>query len=250
MTHLSEAILHDTTGIILTIQDPLIATWLHDHVDFFVIDAAARPFAPGVIQSLITAAKDKPVFVRAEDNAPATLQHYQQLGADGLILTHIHYAAEAEKAIAACLYPPEGVRPYRLLVETNDISLQAINDQLTLIIEVAHPQTIAQIEEIAEVTGVNGLLLAPQRLAVAMEKNGDATHVAVQQAMQAVVLAARSYDLPCGLEAGEGALPDFTPHFRLPHSDAQLLINGLQKTNGFVKAAFQEDEEIYLTAIR
>jgi len=246
MTHLSEAILYDTKGIVLTLSDPAIATYLHEHAEFFVIDAAARRFSPEIIQALVLAAKDKPVLVRAENTFASTLQGYLNAGADGLILTNIHHAAEAEKAIHACLYPPEGVRPLRPIFAHEQLSLEAVNDQITLIVEVAHPQTIASIEEIAEVTGINGLLLAPQRLAVAMEKGSDPSHVNVQQALQSVVLAARNYDLPWGME-GEAA-KDFMPNFKLPVSDAQLLRDGLAAHPVF--ASQEENEEVFLTAIR
>lgn len=246
MTHLSEAILHDTTGIVLTLSDAMVATCLHDYADFFVIDAAARLFSADALQGMIAAAKDKPVFVRVENTSPSTLQYYLNIGADGLILTNIHYAAEAEKAIAACLYPPEGIRPYRPLLMHEDISLQAMNDQITLIVEVAHAQTITQIEEIAEVTGINGLVLSPQRLAVAMEK--DLSDVTVQQAMQSVALAARSYDLPFGLE-GEAEAEGFNADFRLPYSDAGLLMTGLRRLAPGLTGDSEEDN-LHLVASR
>lgn len=248
MTHLSEAILYDTRGIALTLSDAAVASWLHDYADFFVIDAAARHFAPETVQAIVLAAKDKPVFVRAENTFAHTLQNYLNMGVDGLILTNIHHAAEAERAIHASLYPPEGVRPYRPLFAPRDVSLEAVNDQVTLIVEIAHPQAVAQVEEIAEVTGINGLLLAPQRLAVAMEKGMDAGHVLVRQAMQSVVLAARNYDLPFGIE-GEG-FDEFNPNFALPLSDLQLMAAGLKQRLDLTPQDDEDSDGLHLIASR
>lgn len=229
MSHLSEAILHDTKGIVLTLQDASIASMLREYADFFVIDAAARPFSNQVIQEIVYAAQDTPVLVRTADNLPSTLQAYLNCGVDGLILTGINHAIEAEKAIAACLYPPEGIRQYRASVATQQFSLQALNDQITFIVEITTPQAITQIDEICEVTGINGILVSPTRMAVSMERNFDTDSDDVQAGLRQLHTASRGYELPFGLE-GEGF--DCTADFSLNWCDAELLMQGLERVAG------------------
>lgn len=224
MSHLSESILHNTNGLTLTIQDSAVVTMLRTSVDFFVIDAAACPMSSDTLRPMIAAAGDTPVLVRVENTLPSTVQNYLNLGVDGLILTGIQYAAEAEKAIAACLYPPEGVRPYRGHASDGDISLQALNDQITLIVEIATPQCVAQIEEICEVTGINGVLVSPTRLAVAMEQGLDTTQDEAQARLRHVFSVAQSYELPFGLE-GEGF--DCMAGFTVKGSDRDALAYGV-----------------------
>lgn len=225
MSHLSEAILHDTTGITLTLHDASIAAMLRDYADFFVIDAASRPFSAQMIQSIIHAARDVPVLVRTENCLPSTLQGYLNLGVDGLILTDINHAAEAEKAIAACLYPPEGVRHYRVATPADKVSLQALNDQITLIVEITSQQAITQISEICEVTGINGVLVSPSRIAVALERHFDVDDDHVQASLRQVHVAAHGYELPFGLE-GDGF--DCTAGFTMNLRDVDLLAYGLE----------------------
>lgn len=245
MTHLSEAILHDTKAVILTLHDTFVCTALQDYADFFVYDAAARPVSVEVLKALIAASGDKPFLVRTENSQPAVLQHYLNLGADGLIFTDILHAAEAEKAIAACLYPPEGTRPFRALSLQQNLSLEVLNDQLTLIVEISHPQSVAQIEEIAEVTGVNGVLVCPQRLAVAMDRKFDVDHPQVQQAIQHVMRAAQSYELPFGIE---GASDMYAANFVLPCRDIDFIAAGIAANPEFTLQA--EEKEVALFAMR
>lgn len=243
MTHLSEAILRDTKGINLVLHDPLVVQNIRAVVDFFLLDCATRPCDTQVVSNLLYAAGDTNFIVRPANTHPAVLQGLLNLGVDGLVLPDIHYAAELEKIIAACLYPPEGIRPYRPVISQDKIMLDAINDQITFVVEVNHPQTIAQLEEIAEVTGINGLLVCPQRLSVAMEKGGDVHHASVQQALQTIARIAATYELPWGIE-GEEAF-DLQPDFTLPTRDIDLLINGLsrKKIGSDSSLAFQDEEE-------
>lgn len=224
MSHLSEAILRDTNGVILTLQDAMVASLLRDYADFFVIDAASRPFPSNVIQEIVFAARDTPVLVRVENNLPSTLQNYLNLGVDGLILTDVHYASEVEKAIASCLYPPEGIRHYRGASNVQPVSLQALNDQVTLIVEICSPQAVTQIEEICEVTGINGVLVSPERIAVAMEAGFETAQENVQACLRQVYTSSRGYELPFGLE-GEGF--DCEPDFGLALRDVDLLTRNL-----------------------
>lgn len=231
MSHLSEAILHNTNGAVLSLHDASIAALLRDHVDFFVIDAAARPFEAEMVQQIVHAARDVPVLLRVANSTAATLQDFLNCGVDGLILTDIMHAADAEKAIASCLYPPEGIRHYRAALTAQQPSLQALNDQITLIVEIASPLAVTQIDEICEVTGINGILVSPTRLAIAMEEGFSCDSDTVQAALRQLHVAAKGYELPFGLEgAGFDADADFTLHMR----DADLLLQGLERVSGLV----------------
>lgn len=251
MTHLSEAILHNTTGAILTLHDSFVCRLIKEHADFLVYDAAARPVSVDVLKNLIAAAGDTPFLVRVEDTQAATVQRYLNLGVDGLIFPDIRFAVEAEKVIAACLYPPEGARPARAFDLDENVSLQTLNDQITLIVEIAHPQAVAQIDEIAEVVGVDGILIAPTRLAVAMEKSGDQAELLndtdVLNAIHSVIRSARSFEVPVGIEQTTRQI-DHAPiwedtQFTLPIHDATLLRSIIDRV--VVQPSAQDEEEVF-----
>lgn len=241
MTHLSEAILRDTKGMNLIFHDPIIVQNIRAHLDFLLLDCATRPCDTNVIATLLAASGDTNFLVRPATTEKSVLQGLLNIGVDGLVLPDIHYAAELEKVIASCLYPPEGIRPYRPVVAHEKIILDALNDQITFVVDVAHPQTVAQLEEIAEVTGINGLLVSPQRLSVAMEKGGDVNHPTVQQALKTIARIAATYELPFGIEGPETF--DLNPDFTIPTRDIDLLLNGLQRKENGYNAANQDDED-------
>ncbi len=242
---ISEAILHNTQGLSLVLHDPLLVQTVRDQVDFVMLDCAARPCDTQTLTLLQNAVGETTFFVRPADTSKGNLQGLLNLGVDGLVLTDVHYASELEKIIAACLYPPEGIRPYRPIVPQQKIMLEAINDQITFIIEVAHPQTVAQLEEIAEVTGVNGFLVCPERLAVALEKGGDINHPAVIHAMQMIARVASSYDIPWGIEgfSTENNPYNLQPNFTIPGCDLDLFATGKAEVFGEKKEAFPDTNE-------
>lgn len=255
MTRLSEAILNNTRGVVLTLHDAEIVTVLRKHVDFFVLDCAARKASIETVEKLLHAAGETPFLVRVENTVAATLQSYLNAGVDGLILPDIHFATEAEKILAHCLYPPEGIRTYRASASTRfglspNLSLAALNDQLTLVVEVAHPQTVAQLEEIVEVTGVDGFLVNPERLAVAMEKNFDSINADVKQALYRVQSVASAFECPFGWE-GE-AMDDIVPNFLLAASDVYLLSAGAKAFYASTEIAEDGEFDIggHLRAVR
>jgi 2-keto-3-deoxy-L-rhamnonate aldolase RhmA len=250
MTHLSEAILRDTNGMNLVLHDPLIVQNLRSRFDFFILDCAARPCDFATIASLLTASGDTPFLVRPANIDKSTLQGLLNLGVDGLVLPDIYHAAELEKAIAACLYPPEGMRPYRSLLTEDKVALEAVNDQITFVVEVSHPQTVSQLEEIAEVTGINGLLVNPQRLSVAMEKGGNTDDPAVRQTLKTIARVAASYELPYGIE-GENVF-DLQSDFVVPSRDIDLLMGNVKNNSSL---SIEEDDEddfgpVFLAASR
>lgn len=237
MKALSDAILHNTRGVRITLSDPEVCKILMPYVDFFVLDPVASAMPPEMLQMMLMVANDKPVLVRAEDSAPQTLQKYLNWGVDGLILPGIHHAADAEKALAACLYPPEGTRAYRPsnrpLHKNEEVPLGVLNDQVTLIVEVAHPDTVAQIEEIAEVTGLDGLLIAPKALSVAMEMEGALDDPQLARALASVLKTAKSLETPCGLEdvVSDSLRADFhvlTSDVALLHKAARQVLGELE----------------------
>lgn len=227
MTRLSEAWLSGARGASLSLNDPTLITLVKDHVDFCVLDATVATFTPNYLQTCIALSGDMPLLLRVDAAQRSQLSHALDAGIDGIIFCGIHSVVEAERMIAACLYPPEGVRAYRNTHAQPNVSLEILNDQLTLLLEISTPQAVSQISEIVDITGVDGVLLAPIRLSVAMEKPFQIEHPSVQQALRTVQQAAESLGMPWGLE-GEW-LESPQPWFHILASDTELVHAGLRQ---------------------
>ena len=57
--------------------------------------------------------RDLPALVRVPGNDPVYIKRVLDMGATGIIAPHIHNAEEARQAVAACKYPPMGIRGHR-----------------------------------------------------------------------------------------------------------------------------------------
>jgi 4-hydroxy-2-oxoheptanedioate aldolase len=245
MKAISDTVLTNTKGVRVTLSDPEVCSILSPYVDFFVLDPVASALSPDVLQMMLLVAGDRDVFVRAENADAATLQKYLNWGVDGLIIPNLHHAADVERALAACLYPPEGLRPYRPLHKSDDVSLGVLNDQVTLIAEVAHPDTVAQIESIAEVTGLDGLLISPKALSVAMELEGVLDHPKLMAAMAEVLRVAESMEVKCGFE--DVISETLQADFHVLTSDSALLRKAAAQVLGETE---EDDEQGGLRALR
>ena len=252
MRALSDAILRKTRGVRITLSDPEVCRILTPFVDFIVLDPVASALSPEMLQMMLMVAGDTPVLVRAEDSQAATLQKYLNWGVDGLIIPDVRHAVDTEKALAACLYPPEGMRAYRPsnrpLHKNQEIPLGVLNDQVTLVVEVAHPETVKNIEAIAEVTGLDGLLIAPKALSVAMELEGELDHPSIKQALVATLKAANDMETPCGLE--DVVSDSLRADFHVLTSDVALLHKAARQVLGEVEENDEEDEDTDSTRLR
>ena len=68
-----------------------------DYRQLQILLAGIRPYGPEV-------------FVRVEDNNPVAIKHVLDCGAGGIIVPLVTSRKEAEKAVKAAKYPPEGIR--------------------------------------------------------------------------------------------------------------------------------------------
>ena len=101
-------------GTVVSFTDPTVSEALCSLLDFIWIDAEHGPFSLETIQGHVMATKgtDTTPLVRVPGNDPIWIKQVLDLGAAGVIVPMIRTVEEARLAIAACLYPPAGVRGY------------------------------------------------------------------------------------------------------------------------------------------
>ncbi len=81
-------------------------------LDWLLIDAEHSPNSLESVLAQLQAARayPAPVVVRVEANDPVLIKRYLDLGATSLLIPMVNNADEAQAAVAATRYPPEGVR--------------------------------------------------------------------------------------------------------------------------------------------
>ena len=125
-------------------------------------------------------------IVRVPWNEPSMIMKALDAGAYGVIVPMVSNRAEAERAVAACRYPPKGIRsngPNRAaLYGGADYQKHADNEMLCIVmIETA--EGVEKMEEIISTPGVDAVDIGPTDLALALGlppvmDNDDPKHVA------------------------------------------------------------------------
>ncbi len=146
--------------------------------DVLVIDALNAPVSPfsGEVETLLRAAgaHGASVLVRAPELAPGTINRILNDGAHGVIIPDIACAGDAERAAAACRYPPRGRRGAAPIVRSANYGLTpwddyraAVNDNTIVLASVSTTAALAATAEIIAVDGIDGVIFEGLPLAVA-----------------------------------------------------------------------------------
>ena len=144
----------------------------HQGWDSVTIDlqhsAVGEADAITMLQAISTT--DTVPMVRTPWNEPGVIMRLLDAGAYGVICPMVNNRAEAEAFVAACRYPPDGIRsngPYRgLLYGGSDYQSHANTEIITLgMIETQ--EAMANLDEIASTPGLDGLYIGPSDLAMA-----------------------------------------------------------------------------------
>ncbi len=111
----------------------------------------------------------------------------------------VETAGQARAAVAACRYPPEGIRGAATsVVRATDYGLReedylnTINDNLVILCQIESLKAIENIEAIAATEGVDVLFVGPADIAADMGLRGQLGHPEVKQMLTRTEAAIKS----------------------------------------------------------
>lgn len=196
---------------------------------------AGYPEVVGLLQAV--AASGTAPLVRVPANDPVALKRTLDLGVSGVMIPSVDSAAEAEAAVAACLYPPHGIRGMApSIVRASDYGrrcddyIREANDRLLVICQIETAAAVAAVEAIAAVEGLDMLFIGPFDLSASLGHVGEPDHPAVRQAIEAVEAAAKQAGCLLGTIPTEArpleALLEAGYDLILPAADSLLLRDG------------------------
>jgi 4-hydroxy-2-oxoheptanedioate aldolase len=128
-------------------------------------------------------------------------------GAHGVVVPMVNSRAEAEAAVAACLYPPAGTRSvggsvHALNFQTTSPDYFAhANQELLIVLQCEHIQAVEDADAIFSVPGIDAIFVGPNDLAASMRSkdgkppSGEAT----AQAMQHILATGKKHKVPAGV---------------------------------------------------
>lgn len=127
--------------------------------------------------------------VRLRDDDPARIKQALDAGAQSLLIPMIETAEQAERAVRATRYPPEGFRGVgSSLARASRFSsipdyLTTANDQICLILQVESRAGLAALDDILALPGIDCVFIGPADLAADMGHLGNAAHPEVRAAV-------------------------------------------------------------------
>jgi 4-hydroxy-2-oxoheptanedioate aldolase len=129
---------------------------------------------------------DTTPVVRVAWNEPAAIMKALDLGAYGIIVPLVNNAEEAAKAVAACRYPPVGMRssgPVRALHYGGPDYQAKANDEIVVMAMIETKEGIENLDAICATPGLDAIYIGPADLSFALGlpprgDNPDPLHMA------------------------------------------------------------------------
>jgi 4-hydroxy-2-oxoheptanedioate aldolase len=145
-------------------------------------------------------------FVRVMWNDPAELMRVLDLGARGVICPMVGSREEAEAFVAACRYPPVGVRSYgpvRGAFATGWEQAKHANETILTFAMIETREGLDHVEAIAATPGLSGLFVGPGDLSLALGLSSfaDLGDSPMLDALNQVLGAAKRHGLVPGIYA-------------------------------------------------
>jgi 2-dehydro-3-deoxyglucarate aldolase len=143
-------------------------------------------------------------LVRLAWNDPIQCKAVLDSGAGGVIVPMVNTRADAERAVAAAKYPPDGIRGVGLARAQGygqdfDRYVERANADTLVVLQIEHVDAVEQIDEILAVPGVDATFIGPYDLSMSMGLAGQLSHPRVVEARNHVLARTRARGLAAGI---------------------------------------------------
>ncbi len=228
------------TGTLVSLPSPEICELLANvGFDWLFIDAEHGAFNPQQAQSMLQAAAPTPCVIRVPDGETVWLKKALDIGAAGIIVPQVHNSAQAREIVKHCKYAPTGDRgigigrahKYGLDFERY---LEHANDEVAVILQAESCDAVNNIRDIANIRGVDAILVGPYDLSASLGKPGEVDHPSVQSAIDKIIKGCQEANVSMGFfgVSAEAVLPYKEKGFTLltVGVDTTLLIKSATQT--------------------
>jgi 4-hydroxy-2-oxoheptanedioate aldolase len=188
---------------------PVAALLARAGFDWLWIDMEHGPIGPETVYSMIqaTSGTETVPVVRVPWNLHWLAKPVLDMGAMGIIMPLVTTKEEAEQAVRALRYPPEGVRGFGPSLAALRWGLpvpeyvKVANQEILAILLIEHIDAVDRIEEILSVPGVDLVMIGPFDLSGSMGMLGQVKDPKVEEAVDKVLAAAKKAKIPAGIIA-------------------------------------------------
>jgi len=183
---------HKTVGGFLQTLSPVAAEIMSQSgFDWLMVDLEHAPGDFANLQAQLQAMNGSGVvpFARAPWNDVVAIKRILDTGVLGVLVPYVNTREEAEAAVAACKYPPDGIRgvagsPRAAGYTANAKAyLASANAETIVMVAAETAEAVENLDAILEVEGLDGIFIGPMDLASSMGHLGDPEHPEAQAAI-------------------------------------------------------------------
>lgn len=160
--------------------------------DWMLFDTEHSPVEVAGLQPILQAAAvgTASAVARPAWNDKVLIKKLLDIGVQTVLVPFIETPEEAEAAVRATRYPPEGIRGVAGSTRASRYGmvpdyLAKANSEICVLVQIETAQALGRLEEIAAVEGVDGVFIGPSDLSASMGHLGNPGHPDVQDAIRA-----------------------------------------------------------------
>jgi 2-keto-3-deoxy-L-rhamnonate aldolase RhmA len=218
-------------GSIVTLSSPDVAElFSRAGFDWLFVDTEHAPLDALAAQGLLQAARC-PCLVRVHAGEEAVIKKALDIGPAGVIVPQVNSAADAERIVRYCKYPPRGSRGVGIVrAQGYGLDFQeyvaSANDNVIVMLQIEHIEAVKNIEAIVRVPGVDALMIGPYDLSGSMGKLGRVNDAEVEGAIETVRKACAAAGMKLGIFAAtaEAMKPYIEKGYTLPIAGMDLML--------------------------
>lgn len=180
--------------------------------DYIWIDMEHSPVTKKDVQSHLTAARacKKPpaTFIRVAWNDPVIVKPLLDMGPTGIVFPMINTVEDVEKAIAACRYPPRGMRGYspraalRYGLDDPQEYIHEKSKEIWVLCQIETMSAYKNLDDILKCGEVDGYIIGPADLSGQFNKLGKLLDPEVDEAITIIAKKVRNAGKPVGISVG------------------------------------------------
>ena len=198
-------------GTSITFTDPAISELVGDAgYDFTWIDMEHCPIDIATALGHVMAVRGTGAapFVRVPAGDPIIIKPILELHPAAIIAPQVQSIADVEEVVAACKYPPVGIRGFgprrgrQFGGQPYPEYLVDADAQIMVIVQIEHIDAVADLDGILAVEGLDGLCVGFNDLAGSMGLSGQVTDPRVVAVTEEVIDKTRQTDKTIGISMG------------------------------------------------
>jgi len=207
-----------SSGLWIQLASPMSAEIMADSgLDWVIVDSEHHPFNYETLLNILLAFRgsDTVPMVRAPWNDKVMIKQLLDMGFEGFLSPSTNSPEEARNAVAACRYPPVGIRGagwtrpgrYGRWSDIQDF-IKSANDLIICAVQIESVGGAEQIEEILKVEGLDWVMTGPADLSGTIRQDqledgekhpfGNWNHPIVVNSVNKVIKAAKAAGVPAG----------------------------------------------------